>query len=256
MDIIGIFDEVSKTMRSDFEKTRKAIEKHPGLKGNSFEEIFKKFLREYLPESLDISTGLLVDSNRNFSKQLDVIISDKAKTPIFFRSGDIRVIPIECAYTVIEIKSFLNSKELDKVFENMKSVKSLEKKAYFKPSGAIIHSDSLYGKEWEIWPVNYYIFAYDSTNLIDLAKRMHEKNVKENLPEHLRIDTICVLDKGVICNKRDDDKIDALPQPGSNIHVSKTVQSLLLFYTLISVYLNQARVPYFKFNDYLGEIKF
>ncbi len=89
MDIVGIFNEVSKTMRSDFERARKAIEKHPGLKGNSYEEIFRKFLREYLPESLDIATGLLVDSNGNFSKQLDVIISDKAKTPIFFSSGDI-----------------------------------------------------------------------------------------------------------------------------------------------------------------------
>ncbi|MGF7117400.1 DUF6602 domain-containing protein [Methanobacterium oryzae] len=256
MDIVGIFDEVSKTMRSDFEKARKAIEKHPGLKGSSFEETFKEFLREYLPESLDISTGLLVDSNGNFSKQLDVIISDKAKTPIFFRSGNIRVIPIECAYAIIEIKASLNSKELDKAFENMKSVKNLEKKAYYKPKGAIIYSDNLYGKEWEIWPVNYYIFAYDSTNLIELAKRMHEKNIKDNLSEYLKIDTICVLDKGVICNKRDDNKIDALPQPGSNIYVSKTVRSLLLFYTLISVYLNQARIPYFKFSDYLGEIKF
>lgn len=255
MDIIGIFDEVSKTMRSDFEKTRKAIEKHPGLKGNSFEEIFRKFLREYLPESLDISTGLLVDSNGNFSKQLDVIISDKAKTPIFFRSGDIRVIPIECAYAVIEIKAFLNSKELDKAFENMKSVKILEKKAYYKPTGAITYSDNLYGKEWEIWPVNYYIFAYDSTNLVKLAERMHNKNVNENLSEHLRIDTICVLDKGVICNETDH-KIDALPKPESNLRVAPTVRSLLLFYTLISVYLNQARIPYFRFNDYLGEIKF
>ena len=28
MDIVGIFNEVSKVMRSDFERARKAIEKH------------------------------------------------------------------------------------------------------------------------------------------------------------------------------------------------------------------------------------
>ena len=28
MDIVGIFDEVSKTMSSDFERARKPIEKH------------------------------------------------------------------------------------------------------------------------------------------------------------------------------------------------------------------------------------
>ncbi|MEN6290577.1 MAG: hypothetical protein ABFD07_00985 [Methanobacterium sp.] len=56
MDIVGIFYEVSKTMRSDFKRAQKAIEKHPGLNGKSYEEIFRKFLREYLPESLDIAT--------------------------------------------------------------------------------------------------------------------------------------------------------------------------------------------------------
>ena len=49
MDIVGIFDEVSKTMRSDFERTQKAIEKHPGLNGNSYEKNFRKFLRQYCP---------------------------------------------------------------------------------------------------------------------------------------------------------------------------------------------------------------
>jgi len=70
MDIVGIFGEVSKTMRSDFKRVQKAIEKHPGLKGNSYEEIVRKFLREYLPESLDTATGLPVNSNGNFFRQL------------------------------------------------------------------------------------------------------------------------------------------------------------------------------------------
>ena len=129
-----------------------------------------------MPESLDIATGLLVDSNRNFSRQLDVIILDKAKTPIFFSSGDIRVIPIECAYAVIEIKAFLNSKELNNAFKNMESAKSLEKKAYFKENSPITYINKLYGKEWEYWPLNYYIFAYDSITLVKLAETEHKKH--------------------------------------------------------------------------------
>jgi len=63
------------------------------------------------------------------------------------------------------------------------------------------------------------------------------------LPEHTKIDSICVLDKGVICNRRNDEKIDALPQPGSNLHVVQTNVSLLLLYALTSIYFNQLISP-------------
>jgi hypothetical protein len=76
------------------------------------------------------------------------------------------------------------------------------------------------------------------------------------LPEHSKIDTICVLDKGVICNRRNDKKIDALPQPGSNLQVVQRNRSLLLFHALTSVYFNQANISNFNFNSYLGELKF
>lgn len=146
MKIAEIFDEVAQQMRSDLKKARSAVQ-HPGLKGALFEETFRTFLRHYLPKSLDISSGVLVDANGNDSRQIDVIISDAAKTPIFYKSGEVRVIPIECAYAAIEVKAYLDSTELGRVFENMKSVRHLEKKAYYKPDGVIKHRDKLYGKE-------------------------------------------------------------------------------------------------------------
>jgi len=132
MNIVGIFDQVAQKMRADFEEAREAL-KHPGLKGTAFEETFRSFLRDYLPQSLDISTGTLVDAHGGVSRQLDVIISDSAKTPIFYRSGDIRVIPVECAYAVIEVKAYLDANELNRkggVFQNMESVRNLKKTAY------------------------------------------------------------------------------------------------------------------------------
>jgi len=253
MNIAEIFDEVAIQMHSDFEKVRKAV-KHPGLKGTSFEETLRIFLKNYLPRSLNVSTGELVDAYGGISRQLDVIISDSAKTPIFFRSGDIRVIPVECTYAVIEVKAYLDANELDCVFQNMESVRNLRKTAYVKSEGPIIHLDNLYGGEWEIWPTNYYVFVYDSIELTTLVKHINVRHKK--LPEHSRIDTICVLDKGVICNQQADGKLDALPQPGSKLFVCETTQSLLLFYTLTSRYFNQARLPNFRFTDYLGKMTF
>ena len=255
MNIADVFDEVAKQMRSDFEKARGVL-KHPGLKGKSFEETFRVFLGTYLSRSLDVSTGVLVDAHGGVSRQIDVIISDNAKTPIFYRSGDTRVIPVECAYAVIEVKANLDGDELDRVFENMESVRMLKKTAYFKPTGAISYSVKLYGSEREIWPINYYVFAYDSINLMTLAKHIHKRHQIRELPEHSRIDTVCVLDKGVICNQLAYGILNALPEPGSDLYVCETARALLLFYALTSRYFNQARLPNFRFSDYLGKMTF
>lgn len=255
MKIGGIFEEVAKQMRSDFDLARKAMT-HPGLKGASFEESFRTFLREYLPKSLDVSTGILVDAQGGISCQLDVIISDAAKTPIFFKNGETRVIPVECAYAVIEIKAKLDARELRKAFKNMKSVRDLKKTAYVKDTGPIMYTSYLYGKEWEIWPINYFVFAYDGIDMKKLAMYVGNTHFLEKLPEHSRIDAICILDKGVIYNQLEDGKLDALPGPGSITYYTETPRALLLFYTLISRYFNQARLPNFNFTDYISEIKF
>ena len=46
-----IFEEISKTMRSDFGRSRFAIQLHPGLKGEAAENIVKQFLENYIPNS-------------------------------------------------------------------------------------------------------------------------------------------------------------------------------------------------------------
>jgi len=254
MNIEAIFNEVSKQMRSDLERARQSLHQ-PGLKGESFEETFRKFLDEYLPKALNISTGILVDSSGNETCQLDVIISDSTKTPVFYRSGNIRVIPVECAYAVIEVKANLDTNELDKIFKNMESVRSLKKVAYYKPAG-ITYVDNLYGKEWEIWPINYYVFGYDSIDIKLLAEYINKKHKEKNLLEDSRIDIVCVLDKGVILNQLSNGTVDALPQPKSKLLACPTTKSLLLFYALISTYLNQTRLPNFRFKDYIANMKF
>jgi hypothetical protein len=255
MNVAEIFDEIAKKMRSDFDETRKASG-HSGFKGESFEEHFKSFLKKYLPKSLDVSTGMLVDTKGNSSRQLDVIISDGLKTPIFYSSGERRVIPVEGAYVVIEVKANLDTKELANAFKNMLSVKKLIKSAYYKSLGPITHTVNLYGKDWEIWPVNYYIFAYNSIDLNTLGEYLNTLHLSSKCPEYSRIDTICVLDKGIICNQKTDGMVDALPQPGSKLISCSTKRSLLLFYALISHYLNQVRLPDFRFKDYLGLLVF
>lgn len=253
MDLKEIFDEVSNQMKSDFVKAQKSLS-HAGLKGEANEETVRKFLRQYLPKTLDITTGMLVDSNGNQSRHLDIIICDTVKTPIFYQSGETRVIPIECAYAVIEVKAFLDKPELEKSYKNMQSVKSLSKKAFFKPKGVIFHPNTLYGKEWDFWPIHHFVFAYNSTGLDSVLDNLNNFQQADDI--HKRIDAICVLEKGVILNQGPDGMFSALPVPGSRAVASFTSKPLMLFYALISVILNQANMNFFNLMPYIKNMNF
>jgi hypothetical protein len=255
MNLEEIFNEVSIQMKSDLAKAQNSFP-HSGLKGDANEETVKKFLRQYLPKALDITTGTLVDSKGNQSRQLDIIICDSAKTPIFFQSGDNRVIPAECAYAVIEVKAYLDKTELGNSYKNMLSVKALEKMAYFYQKGIMVTTQTLYGREWNYWPIQYFVFAFDSPGLDSVLTNL---NTYQNENEiHKRIDSICILEKGVIMNKSPDGMFSALPTPGSYAAGSLTSKPLLLFYTLISVILNQTRMESFNLMPYIlkGKIHF
>jgi hypothetical protein len=122
-------------------------------------------------------------SKGNVSRQLDVIISDAAKTPLFYRTGEDRVIPVECVYAVVEVKSKLDVHELERAFENMLSVRGLSKTAYYEPNSVIIDTRNLYGCEWTIWPTNYFVFAFDSTDPTRLKDKLDNMHLEHSLPE-------------------------------------------------------------------------
>lgn len=241
-------------MRADLRAARDALT-HPGMRGAAFEDTFRTFLKTYLPRSLDVSTGVLVDSAGQHSRQLDVIVSDAAKTPVLYSVGETRVIPVECAYMAIEVKAHLDKEALLACIENMLSVRALQKKAYI-PDSALQHNFRMYGREWAIYPVNYFVFAFDSVDIRRLAELLLAEYIDRGLQVWTRIDSICVLDQGVITNRHANNMVDALPAPGSAIQTCRTDKALLLFYTLISTYFHQAWIPPFRFLDYLDEKQF
>jgi hypothetical protein len=93
LDLGATFDNISKKMQLDFDEIRNVM-RHPGEKGTSIEDTFREFLKKYFPNSLDISTGFIIDSSGNESRQLDVIISDGAKAPIFYEDSTKRILPV------------------------------------------------------------------------------------------------------------------------------------------------------------------
>jgi hypothetical protein len=253
-----LFDEVSNEMISSLNQARLSLT-HSASKGTAYENTLIDFLRKYLPKFLGVSSGFIVDADGKESKQLDIIIFDANKAPIFFQKESIRIIPIECVYAVIEVKAYLRVGDLEGIFKNMMSVRQLEKKAYVRPTenprNTIATAHHIYDREWEIWPVHYFVFALDSVGLESIVSAMTDKITKANLQPWTRIDTVGVLSKGVICNQRRDRGIDAMPSNDSTVEPIMTEKALLLFYILISTHLLQAMLPPLRLNDYVKHVR-
>lgn len=254
------FEKIAKEMALNFARAQR-ISRHPGLKGDSAESIVRAFLSDYLPKNLEISTGQIYDTNKQLSNQLDIIIHDRGRTPILYLDQEkhIKLVPVECVYAVVEVKSKLDKRELFKrgsgIFENMLSVRKLTKKAFY-PDGAIIRPTVNYGQEWTDWPINYFVFAFDSIMLNTLAVHINGYHKDNNLPPEKRIDCVCILNKGVLLNKTSDGKFSACPDSRSPIIPYPTPKELLLFYTLIGHFLFQTYMRNFKFKDYLDSMTF
>ena len=255
-NIEEVFKNVSSKMIAEFLEARSAVS-HSTIKGDNSEKIFKRFLRKYLPKNLEITSGIIIDSKGNSSKQIDIIITDSHSTPILFEGDDSQVVPVEPVYAAVEVKSILDSSMLPSIINNMLSVKNLEKKAYYKPLGESEHYFILYNKRYEIAPIMYFFFAFEAKNEGMLVNDFIREFQKRNLDISKRIDCGCILNNSVYANCGSGNKflIDALPYEDSILMPIKTKHALLLFYTLISHYLNQSRCPRFRFNDYINKIK-
>ena len=235
-------------------KSRNVLD-HAGLKGTANEDNVHNFLRQYLPKNIEISSGIAVDSDGRKSKQLDIILHDAAKTPIFYQDKHTRVIPIECIYAVIEVKSSLNSVEIEKCFKNMASVKTLSKKAFFENNESIIiKKHNLYGKKWDYWPVQYFVFSFESLKTETILKHFIPFN--SLLQTHQRIDSILILDKGLIFNQDKNEMVSITPTNETRNVVIETPKNLLLFYSLLTTVLNQAQMEPFNIKPYLNNIIF
>ena len=243
-------------MRLEWKKIRASLEQS-GDKGTALEKTVIEFLRPYLPKNLGMTSGEITDSDGNSTKQMDIIIYDEIKSPLLYDVGDIRVIPIECVYAVIEVKSKIASQEdVDDIFEKMCSVKKLQKTAYYSEKGAINHYVSIYGQDWNIWPVHFFAFAIDSMNIDTLTTKIDQKHKQEKSEVEKRIDTVCVLEKGIIFNKLVGGTYSALPEPNSELTFHESENPLMFFYVLISRYLNQTWMPNFNFLKFTKNVSY
>lgn len=100
---------------------------HPGTKGNASEAIWLRMLQTYLPVRYCTESAHVVDSNGQFSDQIDVVIFDRQYTPFIFNFEGAMVVPAESVYAVFEAKQAINAEQVDYAHKKIKSVRELHR---------------------------------------------------------------------------------------------------------------------------------
>jgi len=245
-----LFHGISQKMRADFEFMSKQLS-HSLSVGEVREFAFKEFLRQYLPSFLGVEKGIIISSDEDTSKQIDIVIYDKLNTPVLYAAENLRLFPIEGVYAIIEVKSKLNSASLKDAIDNIRSVKNMTKRAFIEQGGVIINNFTLHGKESEHFPVIGLIFSYSSINLQKLKVQL-EQSDDEDVTKN--VDSICILNSGLISNI--DKKLSLAKELNSRRFFTETKDSLLLFYLMMMHVLPQAKMRPIKMTEYTKDLNF
>jgi hypothetical protein len=111
----------------DFENSK--LFAHMGDRGSYRETIIRDFLRPFLPQCYGLSTGEVFSIDGEQSAQMDVVIYDDIFSAVLFKNGPQQLFPAESVFGAVEVKSDLNSAELERACENSRRLKVLQRAA-------------------------------------------------------------------------------------------------------------------------------
>src|SRR5258708_8768013 len=80
MLLAGLHEDIQQRLAT----ARKAIA-HPGSKGDASELVWLEMFQKYLPKRYSAVKAHVVDSDGNFSDQIDVVIFDRQYSPFVFK---------------------------------------------------------------------------------------------------------------------------------------------------------------------------
>jgi len=158
------------------------ILEHKGNLGIAREGFINNFLKDNLAEYINYNDGEIFDSEGKRSGQIDIVLHPISSPKLNIHKTT-NLFPIETVLAVIEVKSFLDKNQINKILESCREVKSLKNiNKQYKNS---------------LWNLPYIIFAYDGnkkeTILNNIDKYINKSDSIINLI-HLP-DIIYILDQ-------------------------------------------------------------
>ena len=255
MDLQTIFKSIAEKLAIDFKYMSSEIEHRPSKGRVRESELVEQFLRKYLPMTIGISHGEIVATTGEISNECDVVIYESRTGPILLTKTDYQIFPVESVYGILEVKSLLNNTELKDALGKISKVKKFPKTAFEPQTGTIITTTNLYDKEWSYFPTVGFIFAYDSIDLVNLKNHLDE--LQKDLPFNERIDSVWVLNKGMIVNwDNSASKVNHTPTSKTRLRAIGSENPLLLMIIHLQQLFQASWMPKFKIQEYLQNVNY
>jgi hypothetical protein len=165
---------------------------HAGTVGHLRELIVARFLRPHLPSTIEIRSGVIIDSKGARSRQQDIVLIDSTFPTISVGADREALIIAESVLATVEVKSFLSSQELQTTLESIAVTRSLHRSGqqFYSKRGAEITVPKPH-------PILTYVLAFDGTSLATSMDKLL-KFCEERKDGGLAPEAICVLAKGTI----------------------------------------------------------
>lgn len=119
------FNLISTELLNKLEQIRQFITKHNPTIGVLTEAVLREFLAKYLPKSVAVEEGFIIDKTGFVSKQCDILIYDHLNFAPYYRINDIVVIPAEAVIAVIEVKTTLNKQIFAGIVEYFANIQAI-----------------------------------------------------------------------------------------------------------------------------------
>lgn len=120
--LAGLHDDIEQRLAT----ARKSFG-HAPTKGDASETVWLDLLSTYLPQRYQVATAHVVDSEGNFSDQIDIVVFDRQYSPFIFTFEGQKIIPAESVYGVFEAKQTLNADLARYAREKCASVRNLHR---------------------------------------------------------------------------------------------------------------------------------
>lgn len=95
---------------------------HAPTRGSQREELLRNLIERHVPTRYHVATGFVEGAN----EQVDILIYDQVDYAPLFRAGNLVVVPIEAVRAVIEVKSMLNSDELEDALSHLEAAVGIQ----------------------------------------------------------------------------------------------------------------------------------
>lgn len=241
-------------MRADFAHATRSIE-HRGSKGRAREGlIVAEYLGKYAPRRLDVAHGAeLVATDGQVSAECDVVLYDRDCPPLW-SSDNYRILPIETAMLMMEVKSTLDMRELEDAVQKIQRAKRMPKRAFEAQSGDVRYDYNVYGRTWEYFPLAGLIFAFESIDPERLMARLVD--LENGLDAHLRVDGVHILSRGSVMPWMPDDQANPLrtrPDPGTALVQIESDDPLFMMTVQLDALVGGASARRFRLRDYVPQ---